>query len=57
MSSKLFKRNRVIGEAAFAKMKDGVRVINCARGGLVDETALFNAIKSATASCMARHEA
>jgi D-3-phosphoglycerate dehydrogenase len=36
----------IIGEAAFAKMKDGVRVINCARGGLVDETALYNAIKS-----------
>ncbi len=36
----------IIGEAAFAKMKDGVRIINCARGGLVDETALFNAIKS-----------
>ena len=36
----------VINEAAFAKMKDGVRVINCARGGLIDETALYNAIKS-----------
>lgn len=36
----------IIGESAFAKMKDGVRIINCARGGLVDETALFNAIKS-----------
>ncbi len=36
----------IIGDAAFAKMKDGVRIINCARGGLVDETALFNAIKS-----------
>ena len=36
----------IIGEAAFAKMKDGVRIINCARGGLVDEAALFTAIKS-----------
>ena len=36
----------IIGEAAFAKMKDGVRIINCARGGLVDEGALVNAIKS-----------
>ncbi|MFN7929852.1 MAG: hydroxyacid dehydrogenase [Blastocatellia bacterium] len=36
----------IIGEAALAKMKDGVRIINCARGGLVDETALFNAIQS-----------
>ncbi len=36
----------IVGEAAFAKMKDGVRVINCARGGLVDEQALYQAIKS-----------
>ncbi len=36
----------VIGEAAFAKMKDGVRIINCARGGLVDEQALYQAIKA-----------
>jgi D-3-phosphoglycerate dehydrogenase len=27
-------------------MKDGVRIINCARGGLVDEQALYEAIKS-----------
>ncbi len=27
-------------------MKQGVRVINCARGGLVDERALYEAIKS-----------
>jgi D-3-phosphoglycerate dehydrogenase len=36
----------IIGPSAFAKMKDGVRVINCARGGLVDEPALYDAIKS-----------
>ena len=36
----------IVGAAAFAQMKKGVRVINCARGGLVDEAALFNAIKS-----------
>ena len=36
----------IIGEAAFAKMRDGVRIINCARGGLVDEDALYHAIKS-----------
>src|SRR5437660_6572070 len=36
----------LIGAQAFAKMNKGVRVINCARGGLVDETALFEAIKS-----------
>lgn len=38
----------VIGRDAFAKMKKGVRIINCARGGLVDEGALYDAIKSGT---------
>lgn len=36
----------IIGEEAFAKMKDGVRIVNCARGGTVDEDALHDAIKS-----------
>ena len=36
----------IVGKEAFAKMKKGVRIINCARGGLVDEEALFEAIKS-----------
>ena len=36
----------LIGPAAFARMKKGVRIINCARGGLVDESALHDAIKS-----------
>lgn len=36
----------LINEAAFAKMKAGVRVINCARGGIVDEKALYDAITS-----------
>jgi D-3-phosphoglycerate dehydrogenase / 2-oxoglutarate reductase len=36
----------IIGAAAFVKMKDGVRIINCARGGLIDEVALHQAIKS-----------
>ena len=36
----------IIGKAAFAKMKDGVRIVNCARGGLVDENALIEAIES-----------
>jgi D-3-phosphoglycerate dehydrogenase len=35
----------LIGAAAFAKMKKGVRIINCARGGIVDETALAAAIQ------------
>ena len=31
---------------AFAKMRDGVRIVNAARGGLIDEAALVNAIRS-----------
>jgi len=34
----------------FDLMKKGVRVINCARGGIIDETALINAIKSGKAA-------
>ncbi|HPZ07942.1 MAG TPA: NAD(P)-dependent oxidoreductase [Candidatus Eremiobacteraeota bacterium] len=30
----------------FAKMKDGVFIINCARGGVIDEVALMEALKS-----------
>jgi D-3-phosphoglycerate dehydrogenase len=36
----------LIGEQALKKMKKGVRIINCARGGLVDEAALYEAIKT-----------
>ena len=36
----------IIGKDAFALMKKGVRIINCARGGLVDEEALREAINS-----------
>ena len=36
----------LIGAAAIARMKDGVRIINCARGGIVEETALVKAIQS-----------
>jgi D-3-phosphoglycerate dehydrogenase len=32
--------------ATFAKMKKGAYFINCARGGIVDETALYEALKS-----------
>ncbi|HYG78760.1 MAG TPA: phosphoglycerate dehydrogenase, partial [Pyrinomonadaceae bacterium] len=38
----------IIGAQAFSKMKRGVRIINCARGGLVDERALLAAIKEGT---------
>jgi len=36
----------IVGRDALAKMKKGARVINCARGGLIDEQALYEAIKA-----------
>jgi D-3-phosphoglycerate dehydrogenase len=36
----------LISDKEFALMKDGVRVVNCARGGVIDENALREAIKS-----------
>ncbi len=35
-----------IGEAQIKKMKDGVRLVNCARGGVIDEVALAEALAS-----------
>jgi D-3-phosphoglycerate dehydrogenase len=40
------KTKNLIDAAAIAKMKDGVRIINCARGGLVVEEDLAAAIRS-----------
>jgi D-3-phosphoglycerate dehydrogenase len=36
----------LLGEQQFKKMKDGAILINCARGGIVDEHALAEAIKT-----------
>ncbi|HKX90903.1 MAG TPA: phosphoglycerate dehydrogenase, partial [Sphingomicrobium sp.] len=36
----------ILGRAALAKTKPGVRIINCARGGLIDEAALKDALDS-----------
>ncbi len=36
----------MIDEAAFAKCKKGLRIFNCARGGIIKETALLAALKS-----------
>ena len=40
------KTRNIINAAAIKNMKKGVRIINCARGGLVDEAALYEALKS-----------
>ena len=36
----------MLGEEQFARMKDGVRVLNVARGGIIDEAALAAAVKA-----------
>ncbi len=36
----------MVDEAAFEKMKKGVRIFNCARGGIIKEEALIGALKS-----------
>lgn len=36
----------ILGARALAKTKRGVRIINCARGGLLDEGALYDAIRA-----------
>ena len=40
------KSQNMIDKAQFEKMKTGVRIINCARGGIVNEAALYEAIIS-----------
>jgi D-3-phosphoglycerate dehydrogenase len=36
----------IVNAGTIAKMKDGVRIINCARGGIVNEQDLYEALKS-----------
>jgi D-3-phosphoglycerate dehydrogenase len=36
----------MIGKDEFKKMKDGVRLVNCSRGGVIQEDALIEAVKS-----------
>jgi D-3-phosphoglycerate dehydrogenase len=38
--------DRILNQEAFAQMKQGVRIVNCARGELVDEAALKAALES-----------
>jgi D-3-phosphoglycerate dehydrogenase len=40
------KTRNIIDAAAIARMKRGVRIINCARGGLLVESALVDALRS-----------
>ena len=39
------KTRNILSAEAIAKLKPGVRIVNCARGGLVDEAALAKALK------------
>lgn len=39
-------KGALIGKNEFEKMKDGVYLVNCARGGVVDEKALLEALNS-----------
>lgn len=43
---KLKQTTGLLNKEAFDQMKDGVMIINCARGGIVDESDLYNAITS-----------
>ncbi|MDD5044259.1 MAG: phosphoglycerate dehydrogenase [Candidatus Omnitrophica bacterium] len=43
----------LISDKEFALMKNGVKVINCARGGIIDEAALAKAVKSGKVSAAA----
>ena len=36
----------LLGPLAFSQMKDGVRIVSTARGGIIDESALLNALNS-----------
>jgi D-3-phosphoglycerate dehydrogenase len=45
--------NSLISTAEFAKMKDGVRIVNAARGGVIDEDALIVALESGKVNSVA----
>ncbi len=40
------KTRNIIDASALKKTRKGVRIVNCARGGLIDETAIYEALKS-----------
>ena len=50
---KTSETGNLIGAEEIARMRDGVRIINCARGGLIDEKALAEALDSGKVSGVA----
>jgi len=45
------QENYILGKTEFDKMKDGTYVINAARGGVMDEIALVNAMEEGKIQC------
>lgn len=43
----------LVGPMAFSQMKDGVRIVSTARGGIIDEPALLEALNSGKVACAA----
>ncbi len=43
---KIPETEHLLNKETFAQMKDGVRIVNCARGGIIDESALIQAIET-----------
>lgn len=46
------KAGAVIGQKEFAMMKKGVVIVNCARGGVVDQKALLEALENGTVAAV-----
>lgn len=44
-AAKTAETARLMGAREMARMKPGARIVNCARGGMVDEDALYTALK------------
>jgi len=45
--------NALIGNDEFSKMKDGVRIVNASRGGVIDEDALISALNTSKVAAAA----
>lgn len=45
--------SHLLGKKEFEKMKKGIKIINCARGGIIDESALLEALKEGKVSAVA----